>query len=407
MMGDPPRNSGSFLGAFPGVPFTLGFGELAQGIDGMRTMWTHLLNSPITPTLDLEELERRIRDLKTVEQWLAVNQNLLRTTIQGLEIQRTTIATLQAVAGAMARPLSQAPQAADTAKVAEPTTNAGQSNARGKPAAGGGSAFAPSVAPGTAPGTAPSVSSSVSPSAAPSTAPGNSPSVAPGTAPSVSPSTAPNFEADTALNLATNFPPNFAANFAPAMEAASQQAGQWWQFLHQQFRQLADSSALATQSAAGSAQTTAQEQGDASEDAFASPPHPGAPEGDALVQPGTRTADPFPRTPASPKATRASKAGKAGNASEAGRSARAATVEKTPRSAQPTPRVRRIPPGPLSTPASRSADASNSRDDAGSVMPSAVRPASPDKPRAAPEAKPAAETSAVGGKPSWRAPRDA
>jgi len=375
MMGDPPRNSGGFLGAFPGVPFTLGFGELAQGIDGMRTMWTHLLNSPITPTLDLEELERRIRDLKTVEQWLAVNQNLLRTTIQGLEIQRTTIATLQAVAGAMARPLSQAPQAADTAKVAEPTTNAGQSNARGKPAAGGGSAFAPSLAPGTAP--------------------------------SVSPSTAPNFEADTALNLATNFPPNFAANFAPAMEAASQQAGQWWQFLHQQFRQLADSSALATQSAAGSAQTTAQEQGDASEDAFASPPHPGAPEGDALVQPGTRTADPFPRTPASPKATRASKAGKAGNASEAGRSARAATVEKTPRSAQPTPRVRRIPPGPLSTPASRSADTSNSRDDAGSVMPSAVRPASPDKPRAAPEAKPAAETSAVGGKPSWRAPRDA
>ena len=375
MMGDPPRNSGGFLGAFPGVPFTLGFGELAQGIDGMRTMWTHLLNSPITPTLDLEELERRIRDLKTVEQWLAVNQNLLRTTIQGLEIQRTTIATLQAVAGAMARPLSQAPQAADTAKVAEPTTNAGQSNARGKPAAGGGSAFAPSVAPGTAP--------------------------------SVSPSTAPNFEADTALNLATNFPPNFAANFAPAMEAASQQAGQWWQFLHQQFRQLADSSALATQSAAGSAQTTAQEQGDASEDAFASPPHPGAPEGDALVQPGTRAADPFPRTPAPPKATRASKAGKAGNASEAGRSARAATVEKTPRSAQPTPRVRRIPPGPLSTPASRSADTSNSRDDAGSVMPSAVRPASPDKPRAAPEAKPAAETSAVGGKPSWRAPRDA
>ena len=379
MMGDPPRNSGSFLGAFPGVPFNLGFGELAQGIDGMRTMWTHLLNSPITPTLDLEELERRIRDLKTVEQWLAVNQNLLRTTIQGLEIQRTTIATLQAVAGAMARPLSQAPQAADTAKVAESTTNAGQSNARGKPAAGGGSAFAPSVAP----------------------------SVAPGTAPGVSPSAAPNFEADTALNLVTNFPPNFAANFAPAMEAASQQAGQWWQFLHQQFRQLADSSALATQSAAGSAQRTAQEQGDAPGDAFASPPHPGAPEGDALVQPGTRTADPFPRTPASPKATRASKAGKAGNATEAGRSAKAATVEKTPRSAQPTPRVRRIPPGPLSKPASRSADASNSRDDAGSVMPTAARPASPDKPRTAPEAKPAAETSAVGGKPSWRAPRDA
>lgn len=132
---------GPFTGAFGGPTLNLPFGELAQGIDLMRTMWTQLLNSPITPTLDLEELERRIRDLKAVEQWLAVNQNLLRTTIQGLEIQRTTLATLKAFAGAMARPLHEEPGGA-------------ASNATGSSAAHAQAASTPSTAPPKSPGNA-------------------------------------------------------------------------------------------------------------------------------------------------------------------------------------------------------------------------------------------------------------
>lgn len=45
---------------------------------------------------DPAELAKRIADLKTVEQWLDFNLTLLRTTIQGLEIQRGTLLALKA-----------------------------------------------------------------------------------------------------------------------------------------------------------------------------------------------------------------------------------------------------------------------------------------------------------------------
>lgn len=44
---------------------------------------------------DLQELDKRIQELKAVEQWLSLNLNLLKTTIQGLEVQRGTIAAIQ------------------------------------------------------------------------------------------------------------------------------------------------------------------------------------------------------------------------------------------------------------------------------------------------------------------------
>ena len=54
------------------------------------------------PTTDLDEIDRRIADLKTVEQWLSLNLNILKTTIQGLEIQRGTIAAVQSWQASMA-----------------------------------------------------------------------------------------------------------------------------------------------------------------------------------------------------------------------------------------------------------------------------------------------------------------
>ena len=44
---------------------------------------------------DIRELDKRIAELKAVEQWLSLNTNLLKTTIQGLEVQRGTLAALQ------------------------------------------------------------------------------------------------------------------------------------------------------------------------------------------------------------------------------------------------------------------------------------------------------------------------
>lgn len=47
------------------------------------------------PTLDPEELDKRIQDLKTVQFWLEQNARMIAMTIQGLEVQRMTLSTLK------------------------------------------------------------------------------------------------------------------------------------------------------------------------------------------------------------------------------------------------------------------------------------------------------------------------
>ena len=49
----------------------------------------------IAPTLDPEELEKRISDLRTVQFWLEQNARMLGATIQALEVQRMTLSTLK------------------------------------------------------------------------------------------------------------------------------------------------------------------------------------------------------------------------------------------------------------------------------------------------------------------------
>ncbi len=51
----------------------------------------------VTPTMDTEELAKRIADLKAVEGWLKLNLTMLQSTIQGLEVQQATIAALRAM----------------------------------------------------------------------------------------------------------------------------------------------------------------------------------------------------------------------------------------------------------------------------------------------------------------------
>lgn len=46
-------------------------------------------------SLDPQVIDKRIEDLKTVEQWLSFNLNLVKSTIQGLEIQKGTLAAIQ------------------------------------------------------------------------------------------------------------------------------------------------------------------------------------------------------------------------------------------------------------------------------------------------------------------------
>jgi len=54
----------------------------------------------VTPTLNVSEIDKRIAELKSVETWLGVNLNLLKMSIQGLEMQRATVSAMQGMQAA-------------------------------------------------------------------------------------------------------------------------------------------------------------------------------------------------------------------------------------------------------------------------------------------------------------------
>ena len=69
-------------------------------LDFIKNMWGNMgftLPGMVTPTLDTDELDKRIADLKAVEGWLKTNLGLLQMTIHGLDMQRTTLAAMQAM----------------------------------------------------------------------------------------------------------------------------------------------------------------------------------------------------------------------------------------------------------------------------------------------------------------------
>lgn len=66
----------------------------------MRKMWAPMgMPGPgmLLPTLDVQEIEKRIADLRSVENWLTLNLNILRMTIQGMEMQKATLAAMAAM----------------------------------------------------------------------------------------------------------------------------------------------------------------------------------------------------------------------------------------------------------------------------------------------------------------------
>jgi hypothetical protein len=67
----------------------------------------------VAPPMNPEELERKIAELKSVENWLKLNLSMLSSTIQGMEVQLATIATLKSFVAA-ATPAAQEPAAASS-----------------------------------------------------------------------------------------------------------------------------------------------------------------------------------------------------------------------------------------------------------------------------------------------------
>ena len=72
----------------------------------MQKMWNPMsfpLPGMITPTVNIEEIEKKIGELKTVETWLTMNTGLVQMTIKTLEMQKSALESLRA-AGESARP---------------------------------------------------------------------------------------------------------------------------------------------------------------------------------------------------------------------------------------------------------------------------------------------------------------
>lgn len=89
------KSSNPFTAGFPG------FAPMMEQMESFRKLWSSMdVPSRLVPTLDIGELDKRIADLKAVEQWLNLNLGMLRGTIQGLEIQRGTLAAVQAFGSA-------------------------------------------------------------------------------------------------------------------------------------------------------------------------------------------------------------------------------------------------------------------------------------------------------------------
>ncbi|MGI9154552.1 MAG: PhaM family polyhydroxyalkanoate granule multifunctional regulatory protein [Rubrivivax sp.] len=144
----------------PGFDFLQGLVKNASSALPSLGQW-------VAPTLDPEELAKRIEELKTVQFWLEQNARMIGTTVQALEVQRMTLTTLKTM-NVQVADLAQAfklqdpvpasaasfvtpPAAAPAAAPSPAPADTAASKARARRGAGSSGRAAPSPA-GAAPG---------------------------------------------------------------------------------------------------------------------------------------------------------------------------------------------------------------------------------------------------------------
>ena len=124
------------------TPF--GFGRFVPGFDFLQNLAkgaaTGVSSMPglsnwVAPTVSVEELEKRIGELKSVQFWLEQNSRALAATVQALEVQKMTLATLENmnvamgdIAGAFGAQMAGAAEAATN--VAKSATKAPEPKAK-------------------------------------------------------------------------------------------------------------------------------------------------------------------------------------------------------------------------------------------------------------------------------------
>jgi hypothetical protein len=123
-------------------PMNSGFGKFVPGFDFLQGLASSAVKGAaqgipqlpnpanwVAPTLSVEEIDKRIQELKTVQFWLDQNAKALQATVTALEVQKMTLATLKGMNFNMG-------DVANAFKLKATETMAGAVNtALGKPAA--------------------------------------------------------------------------------------------------------------------------------------------------------------------------------------------------------------------------------------------------------------------------------
>jgi hypothetical protein len=138
------------------------FSKLVPGFDFLNTLMQGAQQSApamgqwVAPTLNPEELEKRIGEMKTLQFWLEQNARMIGMTVQALEVQRMTLSTLQSMnlpladlRSALTLPTGPAAPAPPTAPPAPPAPDVAPASpaAAAAPASDGSAPAKPAVDP--------------------------------------------------------------------------------------------------------------------------------------------------------------------------------------------------------------------------------------------------------------------
>lgn len=137
----------------PNMPNIPGIGAVTDTLEFVKNLWGGMglpgmnmagMNMPgmnipgmVMPTLSVEEINKKIADLKAVESWLTLNMNMLRGTIQALEVQAATISTLQSMGETFSATMGAAMPEKPAAAEASATPPNGSNGANGENGAHG------------------------------------------------------------------------------------------------------------------------------------------------------------------------------------------------------------------------------------------------------------------------------
>jgi hypothetical protein len=97
------------------APFGLpGANAMGDTLEFVKNLWGSMKVPGMSmPSLSAEDIDKQIADLKAVESWLQINMNMLRSSIQALEVQSATLSALRSMGESFSKATSVPASSAD------------------------------------------------------------------------------------------------------------------------------------------------------------------------------------------------------------------------------------------------------------------------------------------------------